>query len=272
MTAAIAAQPAGLAASAALSVSGTMSGIPGWVVNPALLSDSETNQWLTIADMRAAVLALQQRTAITCQDIAVAFLPVLSNNGQVATLYFQGYTFLPAGFSDTNGAGCLLTISDVDGNTYKQRIIIAAAATGNPVTLQLAGTNLLPTSNYTFELDASITNGTLTCVKSVIHTVANTASVCPVLTVTPVITTANVYFTPPITGNVTYTLTLLDATGNTVLASQAFTPNTSGVISASFNALTASTTYKLRVTTVVATLPAAICPLVAFTTTATPAQ
>ena len=91
--------------------------------------------------------------------------------------------------------------------------------------------------------------------------------ICPTVTTTVTDTSASYSFNP-IGGDVTaYTVDLMDSSGVTILASQ--TPSISTPITGTFSGLTASTTYKIRVTATAGTFDKA-CPLSTVTTSSVP--
>lgn len=162
-----------------LSNSGVMSAISGWKSTVSTVSDSLTNMWLTICDIRDAVVAVQLCCALTCSDVTIGFLSSITNNGATIQIYFSGYTILPSGFVDCSGPGSSMVISDGLGGTYTTYInLYTQSNTGTPVTIQLSDTTLNPTGNYTFTLTSCVTNTSITCTKTVIQNATGSPLSC----------------------------------------------------------------------------------------------
>lgn len=172
-------QCSGLNSAAALSVSGTMSGISGWKSTVSTVADSLTNMWLTICDMRTAISAIQGCCSKTCADVIVNFVANITDNGATIKLYFAGYTFLPSGFTDCSEGGSVLTITDGISGSYTTNVVLSTASiSSTPISIDVTSTPLSPTGSYTLNLASCITNGTLTCNKSVIVKVTGTPLSC----------------------------------------------------------------------------------------------
>lgn len=167
----------------ALSTGGTMSGIPGWKTSVSTVADSLTNLWLTICDMRAAVVGVQQCCQTSCTDIIVEFLATIVDNGATIRIFFSGYSSIPAGFTDCNPTGSVMNISDGLGGSYNINIQIPTASTDPaPITINVADTPLSNSGTFTFTLASCLTNGTLTCNKTIINTASVPQAVCSIPT------------------------------------------------------------------------------------------
>lgn len=169
---AVANQCAGLNSSNALSTSGTMSGIAGWKSTVSTVADSLTNLWITICDMRAAVADIKANCcSANCDSIVVDFLPTITDNGTILKIFFSGYTSIPSGFADCNISGSPLTITDGLGGVYTTNVLLPNASLDpDPIIIELADTPLNSSGNYNFVLSSCLTNGTLTCNKTVSKT------------------------------------------------------------------------------------------------------
>jgi len=166
-----------------LSGSGTMSSIAGWKTTVSTVADSLTNLWLTICDMRAAVQAVQTCCSITCQDILVDYIVTIVDNGATLRIYFSGYSNIPSGFTSCNPSGSVMNISDGLGGSYNLNIDIPVAANNPaPITVNVADTPLSNSGTFTFTLASCLTNGTLTCNKTVPKTASVPQSVCSIPT------------------------------------------------------------------------------------------
>lgn len=161
----------------AISSNTTMSAIPGWKPTVSTVADSLNNLWLTICDMRAAMSGLQ--LGAKCSDILVDFIVAIVDNGNTARLYFSGYSQIPAGFADCDAQGSVLTISDGVGGVYTMRVnIVASASSAQPVEIDLTATPLLQGGTYSFTLSSCLTDGNLTCNKTIIKNALVSASAC----------------------------------------------------------------------------------------------
>lgn len=151
----------------ALSNRGTAIG--GWNYNPSTIADAVSNIWLSITDMRGAVKTIQDNCCkITCSDITIDFDIKLNNDRTVATLFFAAKSIFPVGFSDVNTLGNKVTITDSAGHIHYAYVKIADE-TQNPdgIEIDLSNSALDPKLSYTFDIDAAVTNGSMTCVKCI---------------------------------------------------------------------------------------------------------
>ena len=70
---------------------GTMSGISGWVDSPTTLSDSLTNLWLTVCDMRSAVSDILNSCCFSlCNYLELGYDIVFDPNGTYMNITFNG--------------------------------------------------------------------------------------------------------------------------------------------------------------------------------------
>lgn len=163
----------------ALSNPGNMATIGGWKNTVSTVADTINNMWLTICDMRAAVDAVQDCCAPTCADLTVNFLANVADNGSSLKLYFSGYTIIPSGFNDCAVQGSKLTITDgLSGSHIIYVPIVSASLDPAPITININTTPLNPTGNYTFTLESCLTDGSLTCNKTVIVNATGTPLSC----------------------------------------------------------------------------------------------
>jgi hypothetical protein len=174
--------------------SGTPSGIyslvnPGqalWVTAASTIAEFLNHIGKAVADLRGAVKLIQDNCCkITCDDITVDFDIRLSDDRLTATLFFITKSQIPVGFSDCNPVGNKLTITDSDGNRHDLYVKIADEA-NNPsgLVIDLSGTPLDPSLDYTFSMDACMTDGTTNCVKCVTKTATykDTCAYCEIVT------------------------------------------------------------------------------------------
>jgi len=156
---AIASQGANLSTSAAFSQNSAMSGLTGWVTNPLTIANSDTNQWLSILDLRSGLTRALAAVTPTCSQVIIDYYATL-NSGMTFNLYFDGYSFIPTGFADT---GSLVKITDTSGNIYQTSFnIVTQSTTTSPLVLLTSGSALSPTSaSYTVQVNSSLQNSSL---------------------------------------------------------------------------------------------------------------
>ena len=160
-----------------LSGSGTMATIEGWNTTVTNLSESLTNMWLTICDIRAAVKSIQETCCSSnCDDVIFTFSGTV--NSGILTLNFNG-TNSPTGFDECNPNGALVTIADGTGTVYTTRVqVIDALATSGTAQIDLSSSGLNSLMDYTVTIAFCVTDGNLTCEKSMTVTVSNPAGSC----------------------------------------------------------------------------------------------
>jgi len=242
----------------------TMSNIAGWVINPSTLANAINNLWLTVLDLRGGMSLLYSIVTPTCSQVIVNCVSTIPSFTTGIQVYFAGYTFIPAGFTDN---GSYITVTDSAGNTVSHAFNVVTASTSGAVTIPISGTGLLPNSNYTLTITANTTNSTwqVTCQKTLLQIVTNTLTTCPTITAFSSTTTINFILTPLITTNVVYTVSLLSS-GMSVLQTTTIT-NPAQATSGSFGGLTALTAYYLRVVTTLTGQNPVTCATQAVSTT-----
>lgn len=224
---------------------GTLGSLPGWINPVTNLADSFNNMWLTICDMRAAIINIQNNCCPSgCDGITLTVSAVIESTSTLR-IYINGT--IPTGFLQCNALGTLFTIADTLGNSFTQYIDVTTNL-NNPggVTIDLSVTPVNPASNLTISANICLCNATTNaeCCNYIIYNLNNEAA-CPEVTLTPDITSIAYAVTPVVTG--TYTIQLYNNAGTTLIAQNitagiALTP-----FAGSFTGLTASTPYKVRV-------------------------
>jgi hypothetical protein len=258
-------QCTGLSTAPALSKPGTMSAITGWKTTVSTTADSLSNLWLTVCDMRDTIANLQGLVKPVCTSTTVDFALALINNGTAVNLFFNGYSNIPAGWSNCDAAGSKLTITDSLGNTHLTRVnLVTAVASTSPVVIQLEGTPLNLATDLTFTLESCLINGTTQCTKTITKSASSATNACPSVIVTPGNTSLAFAFAPTITQNVSYKIELYNS-GNTLINSKTFA-NPSGVVSDSFTNLLEGNIYKVRAVVTVGTLAPKECAFASYTT------
>lgn len=171
---AILAQCSNLNSAQAYSQNSTMSGLSGWISSPTTTADTVNNLWKTVCDLRGGFATLWAAVSPSCSQVIVDYQAVL-NTGMVFVLYFDGYTFIPSGYTDNTSN---IRITDTSGNFYTTNFnIVTQSTTTAPVSLYTSGSTLSTTSAYyTVQVTSNVVNSTLgtSCSKVVIKTVQGT--------------------------------------------------------------------------------------------------
>jgi len=201
----------------------------GWKLTPANLSETLTNLWLTVTDLRGAVTFIQNTCCnVSCEDIKVDFDVAYAQSVDVATgfttitlkLFFGVDTVsIPSTFYDCNQElGTKITISDQSGGSLYRYIKLRVPGTqdgilDNPTYLTegyditLTGTVLSTTDNLTLSGNVCLTDGTATCVKCVSRVATyedpNTCPYC-LITATGPVTIVYAFCPQPTTTTTTF--------------------------------------------------------------------
>ena len=145
----------------------SMAALTGWKATPTTIADTLRNSWLTLCDARVGISNALAATTPDCSQAIIEFAVVF--NGAQFNLFFNGYTFIPSGFTDN---GSIMTITDSYGNVRTQSInLVIAQSNSSYIAVTLSGSTLSPTSpQYTLSLASNISNSTLglTCSKTTI--------------------------------------------------------------------------------------------------------
>lgn len=245
---AIAQQCPGLASAPALGPSGgTMGSILGWANPVNNLADSITNMWLTICDLRSAILSIQTNCCPTgCDGITLSLSAVVDSGTSTLRVYINGT--IPIGFLQCSGLGTLFTFADTLGGTFTQYIdVITNLNNPGGVPIDLSATPVNPASNINISATVCLTNSTTdsTCSSALTYFVNNEA-ICPILTITPDVTSIAYSFVASTTG--TYTIQLYNNAGTVLLAQNISAIVAPVLVTGIFPGLTASTPYKVRMT------------------------
>lgn len=243
-------QCAGLNDASRLAGSGSMSSIPGWTSSVGTMAASMGNIWLTICDMRTAILNIQANCCPGgCDGIVLALSSNLVTN--ILTLFITGDP-IPAGFVQCTGT-TIVTVKDSAGGTYTFTFNLPTylnSYSGLPIDLDLTPVNkLLP---ITVDIDTCFTNpSTGTTCSSCLTSNLSGSITCPPLTVTAISGEEIGYSFISLSGNYTYVVQVYDSTGITLITSQTQTATTPVPIAGTFTGLTAVTDYKVRLSIVV---------------------
>jgi len=153
-----------LNAEAALSQTGTMSGLPNWnsVVNN--FAQSMQNLWITVCDMRAAISSLKNCCAVDCSSFILGFTALETDSTREnITIIFNSLTVIPSGFTNCPS---LSTIKVTDGTT-------TYTITG----FDLAANATLP-GGYSFSITPGLLNNALPHTVTVEGCVTKDSYVC----------------------------------------------------------------------------------------------
>ena len=176
--------------SPSLSTTSNMSAIAGWKPVVSTVADSLNNMWLTICDIREALKDLKTVTGKTCSDVVVNFLANITENGGAIDLFFSGYTILPAGFQNCAAQGSKLTITDGQSGVHVIYVDLPGQSTSSvPLRIELNTTPLSPSGSFTFTLDSCVTDGSLTCNKTIVVQASGNAMSCSAPAITSVVLT-----------------------------------------------------------------------------------
>lgn len=141
--------------------------------------------------------------------------------------------------------------------------ITATTATASTSSYTITGLDL--NTIYNFRIVANCTYGGPTPTASTDKVIMS----CPTVSITPSYATTVVNITPLAGGITSYKVDLLDSTGNTVIATKTANQSTS-TIQVSFDSLTPSTNYNIRVTAIIDSNNQNVCANNAFSTSAAP--
>lgn len=224
---------------------GTMGSLLGWI-NPATnLADSINNIWITICDLRAAVINIQENCCPSgCDGIELSLSAVVEAPSTLR-IYITGT--IPTGFIECGGAATSFTISDTLGNSTTQLISVTTVL-NNPagVTVNLGATTVNPASNLNIEANICLCNATTNaeCCNCISYYLNNEVA-CPILTLTPDVTSIAYSFAAIVTG--TYTIQLYNNAGTTLIAQNITAAVAPMMVAGTFTGITSSTPYKIRV-------------------------
>lgn len=255
----------GLATSPALGPGGgTMGSIPGWINPVTNLADSINNIWLTICDMRAAIINIQNNCCPSGCDGITLSLSAVFEAPNTLRVYINGT--IPSGFVNCIPGGALFTISDSLGNSFTY-IIDVVTNLNNPggISIDLSSTPINTSANMTIAGTVCLTDPTTdsTCSYSLSYFVNNEAA-CPVITLTPGIGTIGYSFVV-VSGTATYTVQLYDNAGTTLIAQNITTVTGPTSVAGVFASLSSSTPYKIRVLVTIGS-STTTCPFTPATT------
>jgi hypothetical protein len=241
----------------------TMGSLPGWIEPVGTLADSINNLWITICDLRAAVLNIQTNCCPSgCDGIVLSMSVEL--DGTDLTVFVNGT--IPAGFGMCPPSYLTpVKIQDAYGNytiVYMNIITYLNAPLG--YTIDLASSSLDVNTNLTVTVSPCLENGSTGahCEYTLVENVTN-SGLCPTMVYTNTDTTIDFSTTITVPGTTTtYTLELWDTTLSTLVNSTSVITTVPPAYNwtGSFGSLSPSTTYKLRVVIQTASGATTNCP------------
>lgn len=228
--------------------SGTMSTITNWINTETSFADNLNNMWLTICDMRAAIMNIQLNCCPSCCDGVDVMLQVALLAPSTLKIYLTGT--IPAGFIECTPTGTLFTISDTSGGSITITIPVISnlnQALGFSVNLTATPINL--TDNITVHAvlclsPADATTGCSECQSLLNYTLVNTLN-CPAITFASSYETIGYSFVHSY-GSASYTLELWNSSLSVLIASQTIPAPIPQSIASSFTGLTMGTAYWVK--------------------------
>lgn len=143
--------------------------ISGWVLAPVSWAEDYGNLLLKVANLESRIIFMENNCcALSCEDIKLGFSAVFNEDkdGIIISFTWGAGTSIPSGFTDGGTSG---TIKDIDGNSYD---FVMTIANNSTTEVPISGLNL--GGDISININAVLTNGTLTCQKCVTRVVKNT--------------------------------------------------------------------------------------------------
>ena len=258
---AIASQPVS-SSDTRLAVNGTLGDINGWISSPSNLAESNTNQWLLLGDLYAAVSDIQAALPANCDNTSFVFTyNTLDNSGDgvpdAINLNFQACV-IPAGFTDCGGV-TTVTVTDSNGSSISQNINVTGLVTATSgVNIDISSLNTLSSLNLTIPF--CITDGNSQCADRQ-QVIIPLNVPCPSsVSVTGSPTAVNVSFSNTLGSSVVYEIEVTSQTTGAVLGTTTITSPTTSV-SHSFTGVTPGDTYDVQITVIAGPTSRNSCPV-----------
>lgn len=254
----------------AYSQNSAMAGLAGWSTGPTTTADAINNLWLAYKDMRAGVTQALLQSNTTCADIKIFYSNIYNPSTRVVTFYFYSSS-IPAVFNTADPESGLLTLTDNIGNIYTKSFDIYQATTAGFVAADISLSSLSTISNYSAVMAYSLNSTTpvLGCNGSVLGTVINNTQTCPNTTTSATANSISFTFTPSVTQDVLYTVSLYDTSGitsgTTAVSTKSYV-NPASIVSDSFTDLPSSHLYQLQVSITIGTVITHCSPITISTT------
>ena len=254
-------QCTGLDSSPALSQPGVMSSLPGWVSAANTISETITNLWLTVCDMRGAIRDIQTNCCGSlCSSISVNLSVTVTTQ---LNFFFTGV--IPAGFTNCDPTGTAFTIVG-DGYSGVATVFNVIPYIGNSFGFPIpAGLNTNANFTVTGNLCLQDENGSQ-CQSVLSYTYTSTLA-CPTVTLTPGDTTVGYSFLNTVAAPIYYNIQLYNSTGTILGSSQLKSNPAIGSVTGSFAGLALGTGYQVRVQYSIDNKTFSNCPFVSTMTT-----
>lgn len=138
--------------------------LPNWIIGPSTLAENYNNLLVAFNYLIGKVTSIEDNCcAATCKDVELGFTAIYNEDSTGVIIKFTAGagTFIPSGFIDI---GSTITITDIDGNvesfsTSSPDLI----ANNSEIEISVTGLNL--TGELVINIDANMSNGSLTCSK-----------------------------------------------------------------------------------------------------------
>ncbi len=149
-----------------LSTAGTMSSLSGWQNTVTGLGQSIQNLWITVCDMRDAILSLKNCCAVDCTEFILGFNTAEDGTRELITLTFNALTTIPSGFANCPALSTV-TIQDEDGHIYSDTLDLVTEATDPAgITYDISSAGFNTATAYTITVTGCITKDGYTCEKT----------------------------------------------------------------------------------------------------------
>jgi hypothetical protein len=231
----------GLDSSPALSQTGVMSSLPGWTSSANSLTETITNLWLTVCDMRGAIMNIQTNCCGSlCSSINVSLSVTVASQ---INLLLAGN--IPTGFTECNPLGTLFTIVGEGFSGSIGRFDVPNLI-GNPFGVNIpAGLNV--NADFTVSATLCLQDESGSQCESTLNYVYKSTIACPVLTLTPAERSIGFSFANSLVAPIYYKVELYNSTGTTVLATEFRANPPVGMVNGTFNTLDAGVGYQVRI-------------------------
>lgn len=240
---AVSKMPLGLSDSPRLSGQGTMATIDGWTRDNNKITDSINNIWLTLGDLRAAVLNISKNILKGCSGVDVVMQSVVS--GSQLRVFLNGT--IPSDYVDCSEEGALFKVSNNNGAFYEFRVPVLSIL-NNPTAYLVDLTDTAVSTSLDIMLECNM------CLKgqssgdeckSVLSNYHEVLVPCVPLTLT--VGEDNVSYSATWTNDKSMVrVELWDDLETAMISSVAKIVDKGGLIDGIFDTLTPSTDYKIR--------------------------
>jgi hypothetical protein len=241
-------QPLNLSGSTRLNGAGPYNAMAGWTANPTNLAQSFGNAWLTIGDMRTAIVDLQSTTRPTnCSSAVYDFSVSLLDSSKVVNGVKITFPELvvPTGYvSCDKSKGCKVTIKDSSLTTLINYCFPEQLISSNEGFLIKELGQLDTASNFEVTVDFCFTDGASECGRTITKTLTNNV-LCPTITTSSITSEGFSYSIAGINNTQKQTVTVIieDSSGTALQTVPYTSPST--IITGSMSGLVSGATYSI---------------------------